>query len=480
VTTSGGSPQDAVDWVDALVDLARSAREDQFPDVLLTVCETVRRITGFQDVVFNLYRRAWDDFEAVIVVGSDEARHALLGSFTSRQAADTELFRPEFEEAPGVFLVPGESDAWEQVGGSTYTPEASGVGDGSWGEEDGLLVRLQVAGETIGFLSVDKPSSGRRPTPESYRLLRAVCSHAEQVFELTQVSTRAAVTARRGEALIGADDTFAQCSSEKEVLAVLADLVPSFGFDRAAAYLAAADGLDLACVVGFPSEAAVAASVPVARVEALTRLVEDRAGTYLTGREAIHGRSAGEAVSARNGRGPAAWHDHALLVPARAADGSLHALLAIEDPADRLLPNASVLRLLRILVDRAAGALDAIVARAQLAHLASHDALTGLRNRRALEDRSCLPSGPGAVLVCDLDHFKQVNDSHGHRIGDEVLARFAGVLTTEVRQGDIAVRLGGGSSRSCSPAWAKTVPWRWPSGSSLRRRRPSTTSWRHP
>jgi diguanylate cyclase (GGDEF)-like protein len=443
VTTSGTSAQDALDWVDALVDLARSARQDQLADVLLTVCDTIRRITDFQNVVFNLYRPAWDDFEVVIVIGSDEARETLLGSFKSRQTCEAELFRPEFEEAPGVFLVPGEAAAWDRVGIS-YTPDVVPEdGEMSWANEDGLLVRLEDSRSgTLGFLSIDEPRSGRRPNREAYRLLRAVCSHAEQVLESSQASANLAKTAAKGEALIRAADRFAKCPDERAVLTALANFGPAVGFDRAAAYLAVDGRLELACSVGFPLDAPIEVSLPETRADQLLKTGEDRAGTYVVERATLHGQSTKE-VSAHNGVGPAAWHEHAVLVPARDASGALHALLSLEDPTDRLLPDPSGLRVLRILVDRAASALEAVVARQQLAHLATHDALTGLRNRRALDDRECRPEQPGGVLLCDLDHFKQINDTYGHALGDAVLARFADVLRIATRQGDIVVRLGG-------------------------------------
>jgi diguanylate cyclase (GGDEF)-like protein len=73
------------------------------------------------------------------------------------------------------------------------------------------------------------------------------------------------------------------------------------------------------------------------------------------------------------------------------------------------------------------------------------DALTGLLNRRALFDRfgaAPLPV-PTAVLLCDLDHFKSVNDRHGHAAGDDVLRQFAATVRKAVRASDAAARQGG-------------------------------------
>ncbi|HSK48557.1 MAG TPA: EAL domain-containing protein [Coriobacteriia bacterium] len=86
----------------------------------------------------------------------------------------------------------------------------------------------------------------------------------------------------------------------------------------------------------------------------------------------------------------------------------------------------------------------------QLLHLASHDFLTGLYNRRRFEEeleRSLSESrrrgSAGAVLWLDLDGFKDVNDTLGHKAGDELLVRVARRLSSSVRAESIAARLGG-------------------------------------
>jgi len=77
------------------------------------------------------------------------------------------------------------------------------------------------------------------------------------------------------------------------------------------------------------------------------------------------------------------------------------------------------------------------------------DALTGLPNRRALfEAADALLFGAGrhsrlSVMVLDLDHFKKINDTYGHRLGDRVLQRFSHTLAAQAGEGSIVARLGG-------------------------------------
>jgi two-component system cell cycle response regulator len=86
----------------------------------------------------------------------------------------------------------------------------------------------------------------------------------------------------------------------------------------------------------------------------------------------------------------------------------------------------------------------------RLEELATTDGLTGLLNKRALTEtaRQKLRSAqrfkkPLSVLVCDLDHFKRVNDSYGHDVGDRVIMGFADVLRRAKRETDTVGRFGG-------------------------------------
>lgn len=95
-------------------------------------------------------------------------------------------------------------------------------------------------------------------------------------------------------------------------------------------------------------------------------------------------------------------------------------------------------------------AAERVAAEERLRHIADHDGLTGLYNRRRFEqelDRHIAHGRrygvDGALLVIDLDGFKRVNDGHGHRAGDRVLAAVAGVLRARLRESDLLARFGG-------------------------------------
>ena len=93
---------------------------------------------------------------------------------------------------------------------------------------------------------------------------------------------------------------------------------------------------------------------------------------------------------------------------------------------------------------------DRHAAQARIHHLAHHDALTGLPNRMSFMERlgqqidqSRGRSKPLALLFVDLDHFKRVNDSLGHLIGDRLLQTVAARISASLRAGDVVARFGG-------------------------------------
>ncbi len=160
-----------------------------------------------------------------------------------------------------------------------------------------------------------------------------------------------------------------------------------------------------------------------------------------------------------------AWHPlDALFAPLYGGDGALLGVLSVDLPHDGLRPDSGDRDLLEVFAIQAALAIDharlyADLQRsmddqkriqAELRHRALHDALTGLANRELLLDRldqalaRSRRDGWGiAVVFLDVDHFKLVNDSLGHGVGDELLITLARLLTHHLREVDTAGRLGG-------------------------------------
>src|SRR5215216_2574673 len=135
------------------------------------------------------------------------------------------------------------------------------------------------------------------------------------------------------------------------------------------------------------------------------------------------------------------------------AHGEVLALLQISPKADGvseqdlLDPHDD---LLRVFTERIALALSNLKLRESLRQQSIRDPLTGLFNRRYLEEslsieieRAKRSKGAFSVIMMDLDHFKRFNDTHGHEAGDTVLQLLGSFLRRHIRSGDVACRYGG-------------------------------------
>lgn len=106
--------------------------------------------------------------------------------------------------------------------------------------------------------------------------------------------------------------------------------------------------------------------------------------------------------------------------------------------------------ILELIAAQVAVKIDLGQAHEEINRLATIDGLTGLINHRTFQHgfdvmllREERRAGSLSLLICDIDHFKKINDSHGHPFGDKVLKEVAGILRRAVRSVDIAARYGG-------------------------------------
>lgn len=142
----------------------------------------------------------------------------------------------------------------------------------------------------------------------------------------------------------------------------------------------------------------------------------------------------------RSGR-PVELDDHAILLSRNGAEYVIQdSAVPIRDDGSRILGAVLVFR----------DVTEEQLAHRQLRYLAEHDPLTGLYNRHFFEQalertvqRSRRGDTSNAVMYMDLNRFKQVNDTAGHTVGDELLRELAGLFSQRVRESDILARLGG-------------------------------------
>ena len=414
---------------------------------------------GFGTVVVNLHRPAWDDFEVVVVHGGDdEARRVLLGTSQSWRGWQP-LLDPRFERA-GAYFVPHDEYDWDRDAPVSYVPPvAEPAAAGDWHPEDALFVPLRSStGRLLGIVSVDEPLDGRRPSDAQLEVLSAVAGHAALAIEHAQAAAESDRNRAAVQHLLRVSARLTTRRSVEEMLfAVCEGIHEALGFRRV--IVALTEGPDhrlrtRASIGWTDEEVAALPPVPLSAISRLLRPEHQREGCVLLARheaealtpDILHDVSR----SKRSGRGPLAWNGHWLIVPLHDRDGRFTGIVWPDEPEDHLLPTTERLQALRAFANQAISAVESTRQVEHLRHLAEHDPLTGLRNRRGLESRIDREIGRGgtsgsvSVLVCDIDDFRTINDTLGPAGGDDVLRRFAAILRRFAgTASDVPTRLGG-------------------------------------
>jgi diguanylate cyclase (GGDEF)-like protein len=278
-------------------------------------------------------------------------------------------------------------------------------------------------------------------------MLAAYAGHAAAALDLLIALEEARQEANRAGALLSLAHELAQASDATSICTVVATALPRIVGCRRASMLLwdpTAGVLEFRASTGLDDAALrVVGRTPIRAEDTpeLVGMLTDRSPRTLTAEgsslalrallDAI-GTSELVAVPLLSGEtflGVAAVGWEAGEAPGQLVGDALARLLGVADQASTALQNARLLETVR--------------------HQASHDALTGLPNRRLYLDRldqalaTVAPDAQLGVLFCDLDRFKEVNDTLGHAAGDELLRQVAARLCATVRPGDTVGRLSG-------------------------------------
>ena len=380
-------------------------------DVLQAVVDGVVEGLEFGVAAVNL---AHEDgsFEVVAVAGSDDARQQLLGYRSPADVFDKEFAVAEhwglLRFVPHDRLAPEDLTGW--VPDHPLEVDRSGVD--AWHPLDALFAPLSSpSGQLMGILSVDLPASGRRPGPSQREMLEMFAVQAGIAID----------NARLGEHLRASEASF------------------RLAFDGAAGPMSVTS-LD-------PRDPGRFLRVNRAMCELVGYSADELLS--MTFADITHADDLSMSLSALDAAVTGhAIEDHEEKRYVR-RDGGL-VWVALDSSVIRLDSGENLHAVTQVRDITASRA-----AEAELARRATHDELTGLLNRAGLHDRLTallqrrrkvaagrLPD-PGCVLYCDLDGFKDINDRHGHRVGDRVLQVVAERLRRQVRDGDAVARLGG-------------------------------------
>ena len=430
--------------------------EEELGGLLASIAKSISESLGFATVCVHLHRPAWDDFEVTTVHGSPEAER-LLGDARGRDVWEP-LLDARFARR-GAYHVPhGEFDWDTHAPGSYVPPVAAGSAPDDWHPLDALFVPLRHAdGHLIGILSVDEPVSGRIPTDEELDVLVAMADHAAIAVQSAQEAEQAARHRAALEQLLQVSSRLTETFAIDEILqSVCEGIHTALGFENVCIDLPEpdTDGFRTRAACGWDlDDPAVSSAMPFAQIERLLDPQFEVEGCYLLDHQQGLERVAPEHhtyESARSGRGPLAWRNHWLIVPLWSRTGEVMGAIWADDPTDRLIPSERKLQALRVFANQATTALDTAAQFEEMQFLAEHDPLTRLLNRRAFNDRleqevsrSVRYGHPMALVLCDLNGFKALNDRNGHAAGDEALEVVGGVLTSVLRTADAAFRIGG-------------------------------------
>lgn len=378
-----------------LVDVAR--RVGGSLDLQRTLDQVVQALVdllGFEVAVLNL-AAADHTLEVVSVAGPPETRLQLMGTKQSRAGWQRML---DAGEAQGslCFIDHSRTQVLDTL--PTWVPDLEVSDDPSaWHPLDSLFAPLYGAdGDLLGVLSVDCPTDGLKPDAQQRDLLELFAVQASLALDNARVHARL----ERSEQVFRA--TFENSPVGMAV----------FGSDRTVKQVNRAYctflGRDAAELLGstahdhsHPDE--------IEAADQLSAVVRQRTGVvYKVDRRFVHANG-----STVWGRLSLTWLD---------GEDEAQVLAQVEDiTAERL-------------------------ARAELERRARTDALTGLLDRAALMDTLDEALGGTdqlAVLFCDVDRFKAVNDTFGHAAGDALLIEIGRHLSDVLRPGDAAGRLGG-------------------------------------
>jgi len=387
------------------------------PSTLQAVVDGIGQL-GMDVAVMNLVRPD-GDLEVVAISGPAEVHEALSGVVERRESWERLLAAGQ--PRGSLVYVPAEcvlASAPEMKG---WNPDLrQPAGPDAWRPGDELFAPLRDRfGELIGILSVDAPRAGRQPGPMAVELFEMYAAHAAITIENARLRDAAAAALSAQQAALAAQRE--ALAAQQEAMALLDREKESFR----QAFAAAPTGMAMISMGG-PDDGRVL-RVNRALCLMLGRSEEELlAGGLL---EHVHPEERETATLA----GP---HSHGGVRRRFVrADGSVQwfavTALPVEPYADE--PGYRLVHLADVTASK--------VREDRLVHLAHHDPLTGLANRRGLDD--AFDDRATALLYCDLDDFKLVNDEYGHQVGDRVLVEVGRRLQAAARAGDVVGRLGG-------------------------------------
>jgi diguanylate cyclase (GGDEF)-like protein len=454
----------------ALLTVARAlAQVDDEQLLLQLIAESAREALGYTSCVVAVR----DDAGRFVVRAGSGCSKELLATVQARPWTTEvyELLAGAASRIGAVLWVPPEHPVRSlPVIREVIVPTPASGAPGSWRQGSLLFVPLSGEdGQVLGWLNPDDPAGGQLPTEGEAALLETFAHLASVALHLVQGRAAARTRAQLADAeheqlrrLLGAMATVRGSLDLDAVLGEIArGVVRAGGFGRAAIYLRdeADPLLRVRATAGVAPEEDTrlrSTSVPMevflplmdpAMLISRSYLFDHRRFTLPGELEELLSVPADDGRVREEGH----WHPQdTLTVPLVDEDGRLSGVITVDEPDSGLLPDRAQIEKLEFFAEQCSIALNQARAHEEVRAMAELDPLTGLKNRRSLVlclDREIaaarLTGRPCSVLFCDVDHFKRINDRHGHAQGDAVLVAVAQVMTERRRNTDLVARYGG-------------------------------------
>jgi len=326
---------------------------------------------------------------------------------------------------------------------------------------------IGVDGEPLGLLNPADPLNGPFPGPHQTLLLETLAELTVVGLEIVRARAveRAAVAVaeaqrRQLEDLLAASAQVRGYYSLDEVLREIAlAMTTAGGFSRAAIYLRMPDdALAVGATVGLTeAESKQLRETPVT-LEEFARVMRPEMlmsrSYFLDHRRFKIPPELNDKLNTPAGDrewSDGQWHrEDMLTVKIVDVDGDLLGLISVDEPVNGLIPDRAHVQAIEFFADQCAVAVTHARRYEEVRAEAMTDSLTGLANRRALDAavvraiaRARRDAALCTVLFIDIDHFKDINDSLGHAVGDGVLQAVGRGLRDRLRRGDLLARYGG-------------------------------------
>ena len=326
---------------------------------------------------------------------------------------------------------------------------------------------IGVDGEPLGLLNPADPLNGPFPGPHQTLLLETLAELTVVGLEIVRARAveHAAVAVaeaqrRQLEDLLAASAQVRGYYSLDEVLREIAlAMTTAGGFSRAAIYLRMPDdALAVGATVGLTeAESKQLRETPVT-LEEFARVMRPEMlmsrSYFLDHRRFKIPPELNDKLNTPAGDrewSDGQWHPEDMLtVKIVDVDGDLLGLISVDEPVNGLIPDRAHVQAIEFFADQCAVAVTHARRYEEVRAEAMTDSLTGLANRRALDAavvraiaRARRDAALCTVLFIDIDHFKDINDSLGHAVGDGVLQAVGRGLRDRLRRGDLLARYGG-------------------------------------